>query len=127
MVRKQAQMLPFSELAEILPDGKHPEDDPLAALEEKLILGEFIAELPEPQRSYVRKRLTGVTVEKIAEQAGRSKSTVSEGLKRATGAMHKNVEEAIRYVILMVSILSIVKWVAPAIIALLTLLEMFFG
>ncbi|MGH1556359.1 hypothetical protein ACRAWF_45220 [Streptomyces sp. L7] len=120
-------MLPFSELAEILPDREQrAQDDPLMDLEEELLLQELVAELPESQRSYVRERLTGATVDEIADRAGRSKGTVSEGLKRATGTMRKNVEEAIRYVSLTVSILSIVKWVVPAIIALLAMLGIFF-
>jgi DNA-directed RNA polymerase specialized sigma24 family protein len=119
-------MLPFSELAEILPDEEQrTQDDPLMDLEERLLLDELIAELPGPQRSYVRERLTGATVNEIADRAGRSKGTVSEGLKRATGAMRQNVEEAIRYVSLTVSILNIVKWAVPALIALLAMLRIF--
>ncbi|KRD17887.1 RNA polymerase sigma factor [Streptomyces sp. Root264] len=111
-------MLPFSELAEILPDSEqHPEDDPLAAVEEKLLLDELVAELPEPQRGYVRERLAGDTVEEIAEQAGRSKSTVSEGLTRATGTMRERVAEIARYMSLMLTVLDLVRWAIPVLIA----------
>ncbi|NEW75373.1 hypothetical protein [Streptomyces rhizosphaericus] len=120
-------MLPYSELAEILHAGEQQaEEDPLAALEEKLLLEELIAELPEPQHSYVRERLAGVTVEEIAERAGWSKSTVSDGLTRRHHARARWGTRQVREPD--VSILEIVRWAISAIIAFLALLlETFFS
>ncbi|QKZ20351.1 RNA polymerase sigma factor [Streptomyces chartreusis] len=120
-------MLPFSELPELLSEKEQrAQDDPLTDLEEQLFLDELIAGLPEPQRSYVRERLTGATLGVIADRAGRSKSTVSEGLRHATKTMRTNVEEVLRYVSLMASVLGIIKWVVPALIALLAMLGISF-
>ncbi|MFH9800471.1 RNA polymerase sigma factor [Streptomyces virginiae] len=111
-------MVPHSELVEILPD----ENDTLANVEEQMLLEELVAELPAQQREYVRRRLEGATIDEIADQAGRSKATVSEGLKRATDAMRQSAREAIQYVNLAVSIVTLIKWVVPALLALLALL-----
>ncbi|WP_217185799.1 RNA polymerase sigma factor [Streptomyces sp. AC495_CC817] len=99
------------------------EPDPLDEIEELLALDQMIDQLPEPQRSYARSRRNGSALDDIGSEHGRTKGTISIGLKKAADRMPPLAD----IINVMIGILHLAGIVGPlitaAIAALLALLR----